>query len=201
MINDMEIAVMVHHHVQQHHDVHQILAHAKSRPSLSKSRKNTGTTGSSSDSNDNGTHSSSSTTQSNTVTKRMSSTSGTQISTINEKKVLILFRGLLADVLFPLNFNKSFGAETKPSRLFADCIDDITFTLELATPSIVPSLSNYLNIKNGTTAIFLIIICMPRIFRSFCGMSAGVTTFTTCKHFALKDNDTDIQSDIQRKKT
>ena len=203
MISDTEMFVMVHRDVQQHYFFHQILNHSKVVQIHHIQQKIYTSTTSSGHSNANGSHSSS-TTRSNNFTKRMSTTNCTQISSINENKVLIVFCdlfGLLGGVLFSWNFGKAFGTDTKQWRLFADCMNDIALTLELTTPSIAPLLSNYLNIKNGTSIIFLIMICVRSIFKSFCGMSEGATTVAICKYFGLKDTETDVLSKENFQKT
>ena len=60
---------------------------------------------------------------------------------------------------------------------------------------LVRLLGGILFAKSSIIFLILVRICMSSIiFKSFCGMSERVTRVVICKHFTLKDNETDLLS-------
>jgi len=108
---------------------------------------------------------------------------GKQSANATSAIVQFIFRdlsGLVGNVLFSWKYSFSFGIEVKQWRLFADVINDLALTLELLSPFF------------ASKFVFVCILCIASVCKAMCGVSAGATRIAIAKHFALKDNETDL---------
>jgi len=79
--------------------------------------------------------------------------------------------GMLGGVLFAWKFAAVFGADLKSWRLFADVINDVGLTLELAAP-------------HFPQKWFLWVACSGSLCKSLCGVAAGASRSALMHHFS-----------------
>ena len=77
----------------------------------------------------------------------------------------------IGSLLFASLFSSHFDSEIKWWRLFADIINDVGLTLELAAPL-------------GGPALFLPLTCAANVCKALCGVAAGATRVAISSHFA-----------------
>ena len=77
----------------------------------------------------------------------------------------------IGSLVFGTLFAAGFDGELKFWRLFADVINDVGLTLELAAPLFGP-------------AAFLPVTCVANVCRALCGVAAGATRVAISSHFA-----------------
>lgn len=88
--------------------------------------------------------------------------------------------GMVASLCFSYLAAHHFDDETRFWRLFADVINDIGLTLELAAPLFGP--------------YFLTVTVLANICKALCGVAAGATRTAVSAHFALTGNVAEVQA-------
>ncbi|GLI67372.1 hypothetical protein VaNZ11_011551 [Volvox africanus] len=96
--------------------------------------------------------------------------------------------GMLGGILFAYLEGSSFDSCAKQWRLFADIINDLGMTLELASP-LFPRV------------MFLPIACLGSIARSLTGVAGGATRAALTQHFARRGNAADVSAKEQSQET
>lgn len=89
--------------------------------------------------------------------------------------------GMIGGLLFSYAASPFFDAYVKEFRLFADVINDMGLTLDMAAP-LFPSTQT------------LIVSCLATICKVMCGMAAGATKTSITAHFAKRGNMADLNA-------
>lgn len=89
--------------------------------------------------------------------------------------------GMIGGLLFSYAASPFFDAYVKEFRLFADVINDVGLTLDMAAP-LFPS------------AQILLVSCVATICKVMCGMAAGATKASITAHFAKRGNMADLNA-------
>jgi len=87
--------------------------------------------------------------------------------------------GMASGLVFAYLGSRTFGANLKTWRIFADTINDVGLTLEMVTALLPKSL-------------FLPMLSVASVCKAACGVSAGATRAALLQHFARADNGSDL---------
>ncbi|XP_021910122.1 protein root UVB sensitive 3 isoform X2 [Carica papaya] len=88
--------------------------------------------------------------------------------------------GMLGGVLFTCYQGSNLDSNAKMWRLVADLMNDLGMLMDLLSP-LFPS-------------VFILVVCLGSLSRSFTGVASGATRAALTQHFALQDNAADISA-------
>ncbi|KAF7827976.1 protein root UVB sensitive 3 [Senna tora] len=88
--------------------------------------------------------------------------------------------GMLGGILFTLYQGSNLDSNAKMWRLVADFMNDLGMLMDLISP-LFPS-------------VFVVVVCLGSLSRSFTGVASGATRAALTQHFALQDNAADISA-------